>query len=1147
MHPLNNHQFDRNSNNNSYNNSNNNSNSNNSSNNSNNNYNQWSNQPFVQQTVYVTGPIVFVNGIPTVQCENSVQSLFPMEQCNNANNSSSSNPPSGTVPKNSSTSKKADHVSKDSLASVKPTQKADPLKSKKIKKPKKADLSEINLQSPLVESLRKLPKEDLNNLPLFDYLKVYQMRAVAQARRLPHGFILGFTMGLGKTLTMAAICLEKFKTERKPILVIVTKSTQIQTQDAFREAFALNALDEIDKKINKQGKALSKNDAFFLYKKMLFLNEFISNDAYQKRKEEILTAFRKLHPDFNLDGLLQAKHYIDNFTREFSSLQIFNALLANENLSANQLQGQPAVVFVTPSTLEKNFEQISATAWGSILVDEAQMMNNSKTALYKKIKKLKSISNPYLVLATGTPMENKLTDTGTLLSLIEGQEVDPSQSIDQQVDLIEANMNKIGQKVQKHLEENKNDSGLEYTLYAEVKKTFLQIEGFRHILGATCIRRDLKNKLVQSEWEGKIPYAVTKKQLLPLQQFPKQKEKIDTLTSEFIKEKGRGSFFRYVKRAARILVHPDLMEAKTSSYDKSWNNQSTTLKYFAEDPDFIKATKDGVVIFVDQKICGETIRKCLVETHGIPKVDFLTGQATTKERAAMIADFEKPLNGKPRVLILMIEAGGTGINFKKNGKTAIIVTKKFNPQKDAQAIGRILRAGSTKGEIQIIDISSKTHPEKHVRYLQRRKVALEKGLFPEKTLHNTNQNSNQHPQQSIDDFRNIAKAIIMNVDFPVYAKNKSILKNLINKLVEQARMDPSLLKEMQDSNPLVQPEKSNQQEPNAHDETMPTVTQQIPKTVPLTLLEKIQASRRAVESAIPLTLVQPDIPFTLNIQGAPQNNNSTNQPELRKVSLLSDPNTLKRSLDVVEGVSPAPFKNKTIRVETATDESSERSDPLSMDTVSPKIMRPHLQKHITSSGNKINKLYHLDEVRAFLGSNNLQMKYLERSYFKIDDVNSQFHQDTSDIVGKTFASIIPLQMADEGICPNNWQMALAVLEKLNLTDPKVVQEQVVRIRRNAINPMQARLNANDLEQAEPKLHAWLWRDLQAPLINTTDDFITERFKTAGHEVMIVDVNQQNVKAAFGIQNPQQVSYLIKFSDQGREHYDVLYKDMGASK
>lgn len=329
----------------------------------------------------------------------------------------------------------------------------------------------------LGESLKNLPPESLNNLPLRNYLKIYQMRAVAQMRRIKSS-ILAFSMGLGKTITMAACSLELFKNQKKPILLVATKSTRIQTRDAFREAFALNALDEIEEKINKLHITLTARDAYLVYSKIQQFKACIFNPELQQHAQEIADSFIKLHPMYNFDFMAGMDCYNHQLSLDFSSFKIFDAITDLEDFSnIKKIRNQQKVVFITPSELDKHFQELSKIQWGGIMVDEAQKIHNSKTKCFKHIEKLQKNSQASLILATGTPIENKLSDISALLSLLEPQ-IDPKRrkeleqplgEIASSLSMIQNKINASAKGITKFLE---NKSDLIEVFYPELRELF---------------------------------------------------------------------------------------------------------------------------------------------------------------------------------------------------------------------------------------------------------------------------------------------------------------------------------------------------------------------------------------------------------------------------------------------------------------------------------------------------------------------------------------------------------------------------------------------------------------------------------------------------------------------------------------------------
>src|SRR5204862_888827 len=100
----------------------------------------------------------------------------------------------------------------------------------------------------------------------------------------------------------------------------------------------------------------------------------------------------------------------------------------------------------------------------------------------------------------------------------------------------------------------------------------------------------------------------------------------------------------------------------------------------------------GVLIFTQYKEMGDVLKQHLQETFG-KEVLFLHGGTPREQRARMVERFQA--EGGPRVFVLSLKAGGTGLNLT-SASHVFHFDRWWNPAVENQATDRAFRIGQKK-------------------------------------------------------------------------------------------------------------------------------------------------------------------------------------------------------------------------------------------------------------------------------------------------------------------------------------------------------------------------------------------------------------------------------------------------------------------
>jgi SNF2 family DNA or RNA helicase len=150
----------------------------------------------------------------------------------------------------------------------------------------------------------------------------------------------------------------------------------------------------------------------------------------------------------------------------------------------------------------------------------------------------------------------------------------------------------------------------------------------------------------------------------------------------------RGQVLAMLMQLKQVCNHP----AQFAKDGSAVAGRSGKLNRLAEMLEEIYATDDRALVFTQFAQMGELLRTYLRETF-YDEVLFLHGGTPAKERDPMVRRFQAP-NG-PRVFILSLKAGGTGLNLTA-ANHVFHFDRWWNPAVENQATDRAFRIGQTR-------------------------------------------------------------------------------------------------------------------------------------------------------------------------------------------------------------------------------------------------------------------------------------------------------------------------------------------------------------------------------------------------------------------------------------------------------------------
>jgi SNF2 family DNA or RNA helicase len=317
-----------------------------------------------------------------------------------------------------------------------------------------------------------------------------------------------------------------------------------------------------------------------------------------------------------------------------------------------------ALVLSSYALLHRDFEFLKEVEWSGVVLDEAQNIKNSQT---KQAQAARALASGYRVALTGTPVENNVGDLWSLMEFI--------------------------------------NPGLLGTLAQFKRDFFLPIQAngdeeaarrLKRLTGPFILRRLKTDKTIITDLpekqEMKVFCTLTKEQASLYAAVVKDaSEALDE--TEGIQRKG--VVLATLSKLKQVCNHPAQFLGDNSAIP----GRSGKLARLTEMLEEVLATGERALVFTQFAEMGALIRRHLQETFG-REVLFLHGAVPKKQRDQMVSRFQSE-DGGPRVFLLSLKAGGTGLNLTA-ANHVFHFDRWWNPAVENQATDRAFRIGQRR-------------------------------------------------------------------------------------------------------------------------------------------------------------------------------------------------------------------------------------------------------------------------------------------------------------------------------------------------------------------------------------------------------------------------------------------------------------------
>jgi SNF2 family DNA or RNA helicase len=318
-----------------------------------------------------------------------------------------------------------------------------------------------------------------------------------------------------------------------------------------------------------------------------------------------------------------------------------------------------AIVVSSYPLLQRDFEILKDVDWKGVILDEAQNIKNPET---KQARAARSLKSDYRVALTGTPVENNVGDLWAIMEFL--------------------NPGFLGTQ-------------------SEFKKTFfVPIQAQRdadasarlkRLTGPFILRRLKTDKTIIADLpeknEMKVFCTLTKEQASLYAAVTD--DAIRTIkSSEGIQRKG--VVLATLSKLKQVCNHPAQFLGDNSAIP----GRSGKLARLTEMLEEALAEGDSALVFSQFAEMGAIIQRHLQESFG-REVLFLHGGTPKKHRDRMIERFQTGNGDGPRVFVLSLKAGGTGLNLTA-ANHVFHFDRWWNPAVENQATDRAFRIGQKR-------------------------------------------------------------------------------------------------------------------------------------------------------------------------------------------------------------------------------------------------------------------------------------------------------------------------------------------------------------------------------------------------------------------------------------------------------------------
>jgi superfamily II DNA or RNA helicase len=321
---------------------------------------------------------------------------------------------------------------------------------------------------------------------------------------------------------------------------------------------------------------------------------------------------------------------------------------------------QHHVILTSYNLLQRDAELFHARVWSGVILDEAQNIKNPTT---QQSQAARNLRGNFRIALTGTPLENRPLDLWSIMDFL-------NQG------LLSTRSNFM-QTLEHPIVKQRSKSSAS-TLSRLVRPFVL-----RRLKTDPEIVSDLPEKTEQV-----VAARLTREQAVLYEAVVKKGLKEVENAQEGIQR--RGAILTTLLRLKQVCNHPAHYLADGSVLPA----RSGKLELMTEMLEEALEEGDRCLIFTQFKEMGSLIKTHLEEILG-GNVLFLHGGVPQKDREEMVARFQADAPDGPKIFVLSLKAGGTGLNLTAANRV-FHYDRWWNPAVEDQATDRAFRIGQMR-------------------------------------------------------------------------------------------------------------------------------------------------------------------------------------------------------------------------------------------------------------------------------------------------------------------------------------------------------------------------------------------------------------------------------------------------------------------
>jgi SNF2 family DNA or RNA helicase len=317
------------------------------------------------------------------------------------------------------------------------------------------------------------------------------------------------------------------------------------------------------------------------------------------------------------------------------------------------------LVITSYPLVQRDVTTLEGVSWQGVVLDEAQNIKNPGAKQSQAVRQLKA---GFHIALTGTPVENRLSELWSILDFLNPGYLGNQQFFQRRFampiekfgdrDSLQTLRSLVQPFILRRLKTDK-----------EIIQDLPEKQEMNVFCGLSAEQATLYQKLVDESLVEIESSEGIKRRGLILTLLLRLKQ-VCNHPAQYLKEKGLGA----AKRSGKLLRLQEMLEEAIEEGDRA-----LIFTQFAEWGKLLQP-------YLAQQLGGETL--------------FLYGATKKQQREEMIDRFQNDPDG-PRILILSLKAGGTGLNLTR-ANHVFHVDRWWNPAVENQATDRAFRIGQTR-------------------------------------------------------------------------------------------------------------------------------------------------------------------------------------------------------------------------------------------------------------------------------------------------------------------------------------------------------------------------------------------------------------------------------------------------------------------